>query len=159
MYGPPEAGLRWHKWLTKTLVRYGFQHCLTDAYLFVKPDQRTYIILYVDDVVIAGPLPDVMWVKEQLVGPFMIKDLGVAYLLPVCLVHRDECGIRLTQEQHPKALLQKYGCLGVHGKRTPFNEAAKRNTAALRCSSAEKHKINLKDAVAECTCAPFDEPA
>ena len=160
LYGLPEAGLRWHELLTEELVRYGFQPCLTDPCLFVKKDgtKCTYVLVYVDDMLVAGELSDVTQVKQQLAQSFTIKDLGEAYHFLGFLVHRDEYGIRLTQEQYTKAVLQRYGYLDAHGKRTPFNEGtAKANAVRCQCASAEKHKINFKAAVAECTCAPYDE--
>ena len=105
-------------------------------------------------MLVAGELSDVTQVKQQLAQSFTMKDLGEPYPFLGFLVHRDEYGIRLTQEQYTKAVLQRYG----HGKRTPFNEGtAKANAVRCQFASAEKHRINFKAAVAECTCAAYDE--
>lgn len=161
LYGLPEAGLRWHELLSKELVRYGFQSCLTDPCLFVNKSSNkcTYVLVYVDDMLVVGALSDVLRVKQQLAESFTIKDLGVAYHFLGFLVHRDEYGIRLTQEQYTKAVLQRYGYQNSHGKRTPFNEGtAKESAMRCQCASAEKYRTNFKAAAAECTYAPYDEP-
>ena len=141
-------------------MRYGFKPCLTDPCLFVKRNgtQCTYVLVYVDDMLVAGALSDVTEVKEQLARSFTIKNLGVAYHFLGFLVHRDEYGIRLTQEQYTKSVLQRYGYQDAHGKRTPFNEGtAKANAVRCQCASAEKFRINFRDAVSECTCAPYND--
>ena len=89
-------------------------------------------------MLVAGALSDVMRVKEHLAKSFKIKDLGVAYHFLRFRVHCDEYGIRLTQEQYTMRILHQ-----------------RRKQCAV---SAEKHKLNLKAAVAECTCALCNEP-
>jgi transposase InsO family protein len=161
LYGLPESGLLWHEMLTSTLEGHGFKPCLTDPCLFVKRDDSkcTYVLVYVDDMLVAGELSDVIRVKQQLAQSFTIKDLGVAYHFLGFLVHRDMYGIRLTQEQYTKVVLQRFGFENAHPKRTPFNEGtAKECSVRCQCSSAEKNRQNFKVAKNECTCAPYDEP-
>jgi hypothetical protein len=163
VYGLPEAGLRWHEMLSKELVQYGFKPCLTDSCLFVKMNSksRTYVLVYVDDMLVAGALSDAQNVKRQLAQSFTTKDLGVAYHFLGVLIHRDEYGIRLPQEQYTKVMLQRFtfGYQNAHAKRTPFNEGtAKECAVRCQCDSAENYRQNFKAAAADCTCAPYDEP-
>lgn len=160
VYGLPESGIRWHEMLTDKLIKYGFTPCLTDACMFVRrtASNCTYVLVYVDDMLVAGGHADVVRVKEQLAQEFTIKDLGVAYHFLGFLIHRDEHGIRLTQEQYTKVVLKRFGYMTAHGKRTPFNEGtAKECAVRCQCASAEKYRQSFKTAEEECTCAPYDE--
>jgi hypothetical protein len=67
VYRLPEAGLRWHEMLSKELVQYGFKPCLTDSCPFIKLNGKnlTYVLVYVDDMLVAGSLSDVLNVKKQ----------------------------------------------------------------------------------------------
>ena len=106
-----------------------------------------------------GELSDVVRVKQQLAQSFTIKDLGVVYPFLGFLVHQDEYGIRLTQEQYKKVVLQCFGYQDAHGKRTPFNEGtAKECAVRCQCASAERNRQSFQATAAECTCAPYTEP-
>ena len=160
VYGLPESGLPWHELHTSELMRHGFTSCLADSCLFVerKGDKITYILVYVHDMLV-GELSDVVRVKRQLAQSFTIKDVGVVYPFLGFLVHRDENGIRLTQEQSTKVVLQRFGYQDAHGKRMPFNEGTTKECAVrCQCASAERKRKNFQAATTECTCAPYNEP-
>jgi hypothetical protein len=146
IYGLRQAAHAWHVTLTTELAKYGFTPCLTDPCLFIKRqcDTFTFILVYVDDMLIGGEYPDVLAVIEQLAQSFKIKNLGVAYHFLGFLIHRDEYGIRLSQEQYTNIVLKRFGYEKSHGKRTPFNEGtAKECAVRCQCKSAEKYKQNF----------------
>jgi hypothetical protein len=46
VYGLPEAGVRWHELLSKTLFKYGFKPCMIDFCLLMKTQREnsTYVL-------------------------------------------------------------------------------------------------------------------
>jgi hypothetical protein len=56
IYGLKQAAHAWHATLKEQLNKYGFKPSLTDPCLFVKleGEQRTYLLAYVDDLLIGG---------------------------------------------------------------------------------------------------------
>ena len=162
VYGLHQAVNVWHAPLTAELAMYGFtMECLADCCLFLKfqGDKRTWVLVYVDDMLIGGELRDVMHVKKQLAQTFTNKDLGVAHHFLGFLIHRDELNIRLSQEQCTKQLLQYVWYQDAHPQRTPFNEGTSKECAVrCQCASAEKCKRNFNVSAGECTYAPYNLP-
>lgn len=159
IYGLKQAANAWHAKLSAELCTFGFTPCLTDPCLFIKKtgERRTYLLVYVDDMLIGGELSDVLLAKQHVAKCFKTKDLGVAYYFLGFLIHRDAFGIRLTQEQYTKVVLERFGYEKAHAKRTPFNEGtAKESAVRCQCQGAEKKKTHLRVVPEDCTCAPYD---
>lgn len=159
IYGLKQAANVWYAKLTQELGKIGFKPCLTDPCLFVKQSngRRTLLLVYVDDMLIGGNIADVLLAKQHVATCFKTKDLGVAYHFLGFLIHRDEYGIRLSQEQYTKVVLERFGYQRAHGKRTPFNEGtAKESAVRCQCDYAEKKKQHLRAVTQECMCAPYD---
>jgi hypothetical protein len=106
IYGLKQAAHAWHSKLSQELGKFGLVPCLTDPCLFIKTtgEQRVYLLVYVDDMLIGGELSDVLLTKQYIAKCFKMKDLGVAYHLVGFLIHRDEFGMRLSQEQCTKVV-------------------------------------------------------
>jgi hypothetical protein len=83
---------------------------------------------------------------------FNIKDLGVAYHLIGFLIYRDEFGIRSSQEQCTKIVLEQFDYENSHAKRTPFNEGSSK-ACAVRCqrNEAEQKEQHLTCTSNACT--------
>lgn len=161
LYGLKQAANAWHTALTNELGVYGFAPTLTDPCLFIqlKGEKRVYLLVYVDDMLLGGDLSDVLQAKQNIAKSFRTKDLGVAYHFLGFLIHRDAYGIRLTQEQYTKSVLERYGHIHAHPKRTPFNEGtAKECAVRCQCEFSEKQKKTLRVAKDDCKCAAYDEP-
>jgi hypothetical protein len=67
--------------LSRELVEYGFKPRTTDSCPFkeTQSENITYVLVYVDNMLVAGTLADVQQVKRRLTQSFTVKDLGVAY--------------------------------------------------------------------------------
>jgi hypothetical protein len=154
--GLKQAAHAWHSKLTQELGRYGFVPCITDPCLFIKTtgEQRVYLLVYVDDMLIGGELSDVLLTKQYIAKCFKTKDLGVAYPFQGFLVHRDVFGIRLSQEQYTKDLLDRFRYENAHTKRTPFNEGTAKE-CEVRCQCADKKKQHLGDVANDRTCPEY----
>lgn len=158
IYGLKQAANVWHATLSEELGRFGFVPCLTDPCLFVKTEgeRRTHLLVYVDDMLIGGEYSDVVKAKQHVQKCFKTKDMGVAYHFLGFLIHRDVHGIRLTQEQYTKTILERFGYEHAHPKRTPFNEGtAKESAVRCQCGNAERKKQHLRDSTCDCTCVPY----
>jgi hypothetical protein len=158
MYGLRQAVNAWHGKLSAELGKYGFTYCMTDPCLFVKRKgvNATCTLVYVDDMLIWGESSDVVLVKKQISHTFTFKDSGVAYHFLGFLIHRDECGIRLPQVQYTKTVLDRFGYVHSHGKRTPFNKGTVKQCAVrCQCENAERSRTSFKDTSTECICEPY----
>jgi Reverse transcriptase (RNA-dependent DNA polymerase) len=79
LYGLKQASRNWFENFSKALVTAGFKQSVADYSLFTKGtgEKFTAILVYVDDVVLAGNDEACMsWVKRYLNTLFHIKDLG-----------------------------------------------------------------------------------
>jgi hypothetical protein len=73
-------------------------------------------------MLIGGELSDVLLAKQYIAKCFKTKDLAVAHYFLGYLIHRDEFGIRLSQEQYTKVVLELFRYESAHTKRTPSKE-------------------------------------
>lgn len=159
IYGLKQAANAWYAKLSHDLQQIGFKPCLTDPCLFIKDSRgtRTVLLVYVDDMLLGGKLSDVLLAKQHVAQCFKTKDLGVAYHFLGFLIHRDQHGIRLSQEQYTNVVLERFGFQKAHGKRTPFNEGtAKECAVRCQCESAEKKLVSFRSVAHECKCKPYD---
>ena len=82
LYGLKQSSRAWFQCIAPVLVGFDFQQCESDPCIFVHTNlngQKTYIALYVDDLIIAGENnEDIAIIKRQLSERFEMKDLGIA---------------------------------------------------------------------------------
>lgn len=79
IYGLKQASRNWYQKLSRALIRYGFKQCNADHSLFTYSIGTTFlaILIYVDDLVIAGNDTDVCnSFKAYLSKCFRMKDMG-----------------------------------------------------------------------------------
>ncbi|RYC78842.1 hypothetical protein BFJ63_vAg18284, partial [Fusarium oxysporum f. sp. narcissi] len=75
LYGLKQAPRVWYETLSTFLAALGFKPLLSDMGVFVKC--HTFIAVYVDDLLIAGPSKDeIVAVKQALCNKFKMTDLG-----------------------------------------------------------------------------------
>ncbi|KAJ0124118.1 Uncharacterized protein HZ326_31466, partial [Fusarium oxysporum f. sp. albedinis] len=75
LYGLKQAPRVWYETLSTFLATLGFKPLLSDMGVFVKG--HTFIAVYVDDLLIAGPSKDeIVAVKQALCNKFKMTDLG-----------------------------------------------------------------------------------
>ena len=79
LYGLKQANRQWFNKLTTFLLTYGFTQSYADTSLFTltKDGSFTALLVYVDDIILAGNTQSVInHIKQQLDNTFNIKDLG-----------------------------------------------------------------------------------
>ena len=82
LYGLKQSPRAWFRLIAEVLVDFDFQQSESDPCIFVHKNangERTYIDLYVDDLIIAGDNEDdISTIKLRLSERFDMKDLGMA---------------------------------------------------------------------------------
>ena len=85
LYGLKQSPRAWYARLSQLLHQLGFVASKADTSLFIfsQGDVHIYILVYVDDIVIAGSTSAVVdRLVQSLSDSFPIKDLGAARVLP-----------------------------------------------------------------------------
>lgn len=121
LYGLKQASRQWFLKLSLALTSAGFKQSRSDYSMFVRSHQGTFtaLLVYVDDVVIAGnSIDDITRIKSFLSSHFKLKDMGrLKYFLGL-EVARSKRGIALSQRKYAPEILEDTGFLG--GKPSSF---------------------------------------
>ena len=126
LYGLKQAPRAWHIRLTEELTEMGFVPSAADPGLYFKdtPSGRIYLLVYVDDILIAArSKADVEQVKQVLLTKFDGQDLGEASFFLAMDIVRDRTmrTIKLTQKRLTAQLVEKYGLLDCKNKTVPLS--------------------------------------
>lgn len=114
IYGLKQASRQWFFKLSSVLLSSGFTQSKADYSLFTKGKGSNFVALlvYVDDILIIGPSPDVInTVKDLLRSDFMLKDLGSAKYFLGLELSRSSQGIYLSQRKNCLQILEDCGVL------------------------------------------------
>ena len=102
LYGLKQSPRCWFAKLTSALKKFGFKQSYSDysLFTFIKGDSSVRVLVYVDDLIIAGNnLSMMMKFKAYLSECFKMKDLGKAkYFLGIEIARRPQ-GMFLTQRK------------------------------------------------------------
>jgi hypothetical protein len=126
LYGLKQAPRQWYIKLKGELEVRGFSESDADPGLFIGifKSCTVYILLYVDDALIAGSdLEAVLAVKELLMQAFEARDLGEAkvFLGMTIDYDRDAGTLKLSQESNVQQLLAKYRMQHVNTRAIPLS--------------------------------------
>ncbi|GKD27182.1 putative RNA-directed DNA polymerase [Tanacetum coccineum] len=92
IYGLKQASRSWNKRFDEEIKRFGFTQNLDEPCVYQKASGRnvTFLILYVDDIIIMGNhIPSLQSVKDYLGKCFAMKDLGEAAFILGIKIYRD----------------------------------------------------------------------
>ncbi|GJZ17369.1 retrotransposon protein, putative, ty1-copia subclass [Tanacetum coccineum] len=92
IYGLKQASRSWNKRFDEEIKRFGFTQNLDEPSVYQKASGRnvTFLILYVDDIIIMGNhIPSLQSVKAYLGKCFAMKDLGEAAFILGIKIYRD----------------------------------------------------------------------
>lgn len=119
LYGLKQAPRLWNDKWRSAMFTLGFSSCMSDECVFRKG--RTWMLLYVDDIIILGPDDkSVADVKSELQGPLDVKDLGkLNYFLGVSF-RTDSDGAWLNQSHYVEQLLSRFGMDSCKPVNTPM---------------------------------------
>jgi hypothetical protein len=126
LYGLKQAPRAWFSRLSDHLLELGFIGSHSDSSLFIRrtPSEITYVLIYVDDILITSSLPQVTdSLLQSLRADFAIKDLGpLHYFLGMEATFTSD-GIILLQQRYILDLLRKSNMLEAKPVKTPMSTA------------------------------------
>ena len=121
LYGLKQASRIWFQTLQQQLMDNGFIQSEADPCLFYKDD--TYILLYVDDLIISGLDNSVAKLKVSLAEKFSMKDLGsLSFFLNIHFKPM-KGGYLINQRQYIIELLINTGMTNCNTVSTPMTKS------------------------------------
>ena len=124
LYGLKQSPRMWNQTMDKVLEEIGFVRFKSDhgVYVFGVGDERVFIALYVDDLLMMWKSREVLdHVKSKLQEKFDMKDLGVAtFLLGIELRRKDGGDLFMVQQKYALEVVRKFGMSESKVASTPF---------------------------------------
>ncbi|GJX15239.1 retrotransposon protein, putative, ty1-copia subclass [Tanacetum coccineum] len=113
IYGLKQASRSWNKIFDEEIKRFGFTQNLDEPCVYQKASGSnvTFLILYVDDIIIMGNhILSLQSVKDYLGKCFAMKDLGEATFILGIKIYRDRSKrlIGLSQSAYMDKILKRY---------------------------------------------------
>ena len=127
LYGLKQAPRAWYQELKTFLLQAGFQNSLADTSLFIyqRGCDLIYVLVYVDDIIIAGTTSLVKAFNVSLANRFSVKDLGaLSYFLGIEAT-RSSKGLHLMQRKYITDLLKRTNMLDAKPVSTPMSASPK----------------------------------
>ncbi|GKA22724.1 retrotransposon protein, putative, ty1-copia subclass [Tanacetum coccineum] len=152
IYGLKQASRSWNKRFDQEIKRFGFSQNLDKPCVYQKASGSnvTFLILYVDDIIIMGNhIPSLQSVKDYLGKCFAMKDLGEATFILGIKIYRDRSKrlIGLGQNAYMDKIL-KGASTPKEVKRmqnVPYASAVGSIMYAVRCTRPDVAFANTKD--------------
>ncbi|KAJ3704139.1 hypothetical protein LUZ61_007844 [Rhynchospora tenuis] len=132
LYGLRQAPRMWFSKLNTTLKAYGFVQSYADYSLFTLKQDDIFlaILVYVDDLVIAGNDPDAIGrFKQYLSNTFHMKNLGVLKYFLGIEIARSATGLYLSQRKYTLDILAECRLLGAKPATFPIEQNHNLSTA------------------------------
>jgi len=127
LYGLKQAPRAWHSTLAAALEQFGFVEGEADPGLWFRGEgeHRVWVVVYVDDLLIAGELSKVQRVKQELLGQFQGKDMGEVGVFVGLKIERDRDArtLHISQPAHAQQLVEKVGLTAAKGRDLPISTA------------------------------------
>jgi histone deacetylase 1/2 len=124
LYGLKQAPRAWYSRLSSKLHTLGFLPSKADTSLFLydKPGLTMFLLIYVDDIVVASSsdaaIPALL---QQLSSDFALKDLGDLHYFLGIEVQKQSNGLILSQEKYAKDILARVGMSSCTPCPTPLS--------------------------------------
>lgn len=125
LYGLKQSARAWNKTANQVLEQLEFKRGYADTCLYSRKEkdgQLTYILLYVDDLLIAGSSPNITCtVGKELNKYFKTKDLGeVSHYLGIQIEREEDGSFLLNQRSKISRMLEDYGLTDSKPTMTPM---------------------------------------
>ena len=142
MYGLKQASRNWNKMLDAYLREIGFIPNKADPCLY-KKDKDTYLLVYVDDIILAGPSEETnLQVMKRIEERFQLKKASkLEHILGMQIQIKDGIGI-IHQATYIKNFLRKFQMEEANGMPTPA-QADER----LTTNNEEKAQVPYREAI------------
>ena len=130
LYGLKQSPRSWFHVIAEVLADFDFKQSTSDPCIWIHENangERTYIALYVDNLIIAGENSStIATIKQRLSERFEMKDLGIARkFLGMEIEHGKDGSIKIHQNQYIQQLLERHGMAGCNPVTTPLDTSVK----------------------------------
>jgi hypothetical protein len=123
LYGLKEAPLYWFLTICPVMKKLGFEPFDSDLCLFYNKKLDTYVVLYVDDLLVSAATAELIYeTRDQLKEFFQLKDLGEAKTFLGYEIHHDKVNktIHFSQRRYCQRMLEDFGYDKANGVSTPW---------------------------------------
>ena len=130
--------------LNEYLVSLGFTRGITDACIYVKDTEssRIYLLVYVDDVLIASSnLADILSTKQDLLNEFTMTDLGPLNHFLGFRIKWEIGRIILNQTKYVENVLEKFGMTNERPLKTPLHDKRRLSKEMSPVTDEEKAAV------------------
>ena len=140
LYELKQSPCVWFQLIATVLIDFDFQQCESDPCIFIHKNangERTYLALYVDDLIIAGDNEDdISTIKQCLSECFEMKDLGIASkFLDMEIEYGNDGSIKIYQNSYIQQLLDRHSM----GECTPITTPMDTSTKLSSITDKEAH--------------------
>ena len=121
LYGLKQSGRNWNVVLSQFFRSKQLEQSKVDPCLFVRCDDsgKLYIVVWVDDIVVAGTSQQVTQIKDIMKSKFKMTDLGnISYFLGIQF-HQSSGQITMSQSHYLNGMLKRYGMENCKPRTTP----------------------------------------
>lgn len=127
LYGLKQSPRCWNEKINTVLIQLGYVRSKHDYCLYIKENKKDvmYIVLYVDDLLIAGKsLPDITKLKKKLSEKFEMTDCGeLKHFLGIKIKYNITDGtMDLSQKSNIDKVLTKFNMMECNPARTPMDK-------------------------------------
>ncbi|GJS48647.1 retrotransposon protein, putative, ty1-copia subclass [Tanacetum coccineum] len=146
IYGPKQASRQWNKHFDDEIKKFGFTQNADEPCVYLKASGSnvTFLILYVDDILIMGNnIPMLQDVKSYLGRCFAMNDLGeAAYILGI-KIYRDRSRrlIGLCQSAYIKKILKRFHIENSKRESIPMQEKLRLSKSQGASTPAELKRM------------------
>ncbi|KAH9722896.1 Integrase catalytic domain-containing protein [Citrus sinensis] len=149
LYGLKQSPRQWYLRFDEFMVRHGFMRCNYDCcvyYKLLKDDLYIYLLLYVDDMLIACKVrEEIEDLKKILSSEFDMKNLGIAKKILGVEIERDRAAglMFLSHKKYLTRVLHSFQMLNSKPVVTPL--AAHFRLSNLQCPKTSEEKLEMED--------------
>ena len=127
LYGLKQAPHEWFEEVDQYLKSFGFKASDADPNLYPKRTRNSYLLVYVDDMLLIGTRAEVDAAKKQIMSRWKCKDLGPVKLFVDFQIERNRAArsLKIHQNLYIKKLLQRFGMTNANSRVLPMRPGIK----------------------------------
>jgi hypothetical protein len=115
--------MAWYTKMDSYQLSWNFVRCKLDSnvYMLMTVDSLLLLFLYVDDLLITGcSTSTIVAVKRILHEWFLMTDMGPLHFFIGLEISQDASGIKLSQDEYARDLLERFHMTDCKSAPTPF---------------------------------------
>ncbi|CAM9729954.1 unnamed protein product [Choristocarpus tenellus] len=126
LYGTKQSSREFNNLLVYVLEKCGFEQCRADPCVlhYVKDGVVCAVIApHVDDLLVAGKMDVLIWVRSRIKEQFSIEDFGDIEYYMGCEISRDRNAqtVTISQTRYIKSVCQRFGMDGAKKRSIPHD--------------------------------------